>query len=85
MRFADTLKYTKSSLREVLGAEVRAIRKDLGVTQRELAATLGSHYNAVAAAETGSTPISPERIIAMLITLGVEPERIGHLVEYALS
>lgn len=83
--FARQIKYTKSAMREVLGAEVKAVRESRGMTQLDASLAIGCNYNALSAAETGCTPISPERIIAILLRLDVEPKRIGELIAYALS
>ena len=85
MTFAECLKYTKMSLRAVLGAEVKSIRAESGLTQMALSLEIGCSENAVLAAETGCTPISPEKMLVMLILLGTEPERIAELIKHAVS
>lgn len=83
--FSSLLLYTKSAIREVLGDEVRKVREARGMTQYHCSNVVGCHDNAIGAAETGNSPISPERVIIILLRLDVEPKRIGELIAYALS
>lgn len=85
MNYSKQLSYTKMSMREVLGAELKKIRMEEGVSMNEISLRIGCCNRSIAAAENGVRSILPTQVIVMLLAMGTEPSRIAELIEYAIS
>jgi len=59
--------------RKKLGDRVRALRKDAGLSQEELAGTAGLHRTYIGAIERGERNISLINIVQVARALGVKP------------
>lgn len=63
------------ALRGDLGAYIRNLRTDLGMTQTDLAQAVGlEYYTAISAIEVGRNVVPPERYLAFAQALGVDPK-----------
>jgi transcriptional regulator with XRE-family HTH domain len=68
------------------GWKLRRLREDAGLTQTELAATLGWRQNIISRYELNvSAPVSPERQQALDAALGLEPGTIASMVPRRVS
>ena len=63
-------------MRKMTGAELRRIRKQLGMTQREFAHEMGWHPNSVAKAERGVVAVGPTAARLARLLLDVHQGKI---------
>jgi transcriptional regulator with XRE-family HTH domain len=62
-------------LRSELGAYIKLLRTDRGMTQTDLARAVGiEYYTAISAIEVGRNVVPPERYLAFARALGVDPK-----------
>jgi hypothetical protein len=59
----------------------RSLRQQLGMTQVEIAALLGSSQSRVAKMEAADPSVSLDLIVKALLTLGATPKDIGHAID----
>jgi transcriptional regulator with XRE-family HTH domain len=62
---------TDTQFRKSFGGRVKAVRKQRGWTQKELAGRLGLHFQLVNKYESGQTLPSPEKLVALAQELEV--------------
>ncbi|MEO6122560.1 MAG: XRE family transcriptional regulator [Ilumatobacteraceae bacterium] len=72
----DTVKFSASPAAGRLARGVLAVRKDLGLTQSQLAAIAGITPSAVSQAEAGTRGLSVDTLIALSDRLGVTLDRL---------
>ena len=70
--------------RRAIAAELRAIRKTKGMSQRELSAALGEVHNYCHYVETSQLPISGEQIMAWVEKCGDKASTLFQNVERRL-
>ena len=62
--------------RKEIGARLRALRLERGVSQVELARLIGTHQTAVSQVEVGRRGVSVQQIVKLCRALKVTPDRI---------
>lgn len=67
-------------LRLALTKRLRQMRKDRGVTQRQLADRLGTSQPRVSQMENGQDAVSLDSLIASLVELGANRQEIGQII-----
>lgn len=67
-------------LRLDLAASLRAVRKQSGVSQAELARRVGSSQSRVAKMEAGDASVSIELILRALLNLGTSRRQLGRVI-----
>lgn len=63
--------------RAAVGRNIRAVMKEKGITQVQIAEALGISQPPVSAYARGVTSPSPQRLVAIANILGVPPERLA--------
>ncbi|MBB5154742.1 helix-turn-helix domain-containing protein [Saccharopolyspora phatthalungensis] len=66
-----------------LGIALRKVRKECGITLRELASMIGRHSGEISRWENAERPLTPERVAQILTALGVNGERFQEIVALA--
>jgi transcriptional regulator with XRE-family HTH domain len=61
-----------------LGARLRAIRLKHGMTQQELARTMGTHFTTISAVERGVRALTLQQVAKLASTLRVSPDDLLH-------
>lgn len=62
--------------KEILGRNVRQLRRSAGLSQEELAARAGLHRTYISSVERGQRNVSVENIFALARALGCEPRAL---------
>jgi len=61
-----------------LGGRLRALRLERGMTQDELARTIGTHFTSISAVERGVRGLSVQQIVKLATALKVSPDDFLH-------
>lgn len=68
------------NMKLALAANVRTLREQLGITQQELAAKIGSSQSRIAKLEVADRSVSMELFVRSLAALGASRSQIGDIV-----
>jgi transcriptional regulator with XRE-family HTH domain len=61
-----------------LGARLRALRIERGMTQDEVARAIGTHFTSISAVERGVRGLSVQQIVKLATALKVSPDDLLH-------